>query len=644
MRSGGEIDLNPATRLKVKGDTAYLPDAEGGVYFRNNSGSFRMTGSMMDRWIEKLFPVLNGEHTMEELTDGLPDPHRNRVYEIADTLIQNGFVRDVSQDMPHRLSDKVLRRFAAQIEFLDSLEGSGGYRFQGYRQAKVLAVGTGTFGVSLAAALLETGLTRFHFMLLDAEPEHRQRLSELAANARLSDEQTLVEELAAPEPDPMAWREIIAPFDWILYVSEEKDLDRFRALHQVCLEERKVLLPAMFIRHTGIAGPLVSPDSPGCWESAWRRLHQAVLERDPELHSISSTAEAMLANVLAFELFKSVTGTSGVELQNQLFLLNLETLESSRHSFIPHPLVTGVPAMIPLRTLEERADAEPEPAAVKTRELLPWLNELTSQETGIFHVWDEGELSQLPLSVCRVQAVDPVSDGPAELLPELLCGGFTHEEARTEAGLAGIEAYAARLNARPETIGVGTGKTLHEGVCRALIQRLRGELSLQSSVRRPVLIPVQLTEIQDERVRFYLRALTTMRKEPLIAAGEDVCGFPVMWVGTGTSWYGSVDLNRSSALRNALLMALMKEQHGESFNIAVRAVEASSVLLADYGKPELSIPAHADSLSYADLQAAQQKLHRIGQELAVYELGIESFVKEGLAGVFGVAFREEAST
>ncbi|TJY43940.1 putative thiazole-containing bacteriocin maturation protein [Cohnella pontilimi] len=633
--------MNPAARLKVKGDTAYLPDGEGGVYFRNNSGSFRMTGSMMDRWIEKLFPVWNGVHTMEELTDGLPEPHRNRLYEISNTLIQNGFVRDVSEDLPHRLPDDVQRRFAAQIEFLDNLEGSGGYRFQGYRQAKVLAVGSGTFGLSLASALLDSGLTRFHLMLLDAEPEHRERLSELSAYSRQWDEQSLVEELAPPTQQDADWREIVAPFDWIVYGAEEENLDRFRALHRACREERKVLLPAMFIGHAGIAGPLVSPDSPGCWESAWRRLHRSVLERDPELNPVSSTAQAMLANVLAFELFKSVSGTGGLELQNQLFLLNLETLESRRHPFAPHPLVTGDAQMIGPIDLEKTRESDESPAVSK--ELLPWFEELTSPETGLFQLWDEGDLRQLPLSVCRIAAVDPLSHGPAGLLPEGLCGGFTHEEARTEAGLAGIEAYSARLHSVSSNIGVGTGTTLEDAVGRGLLQRLTGELRTQLSARRPVLFPVTLTEVQDERVRYYFTSLKIMRKEPVIAAGEDILGFPVMWAGTGDGWYGSVAFDRTSALRSALLAALLKEQLEDSHGLTVRAVEASSVLLADNGRPELAIPAGTDAFTIADLHAARHMLQQHGKRLAVYELRMEPFLKEGLAGVFGVTLEEEES-
>ncbi len=66
--------LKPSMRLKVKRDTFYLPEPNRGVYFRNNSSSFRIEGSGIDQWVEKLLPMFNGEYTLEYLTNGLPDP------------------------------------------------------------------------------------------------------------------------------------------------------------------------------------------------------------------------------------------------------------------------------------------------------------------------------------------------------------------------------------------------------------------------------------------------------------------------------------------------------------------------------------------------------------------------------------------
>src|SRR4051812_8890726 len=174
--------LNASTRLKVKRDTFYLPDQEGGAYFRNNENSFRMKGGTIYQWIEKLMPMFNGEQTMGELTAGLTAPYRKRVYEIGETLFQNGFVRDVSQDKPHQLTERNLEKYASQIEFIESFVDSGAYHFQEYRQTNVLVVGSGSILVSLVSALIESGHPKFDFLVLESVPTNVQRIYELVQN------------------------------------------------------------------------------------------------------------------------------------------------------------------------------------------------------------------------------------------------------------------------------------------------------------------------------------------------------------------------------------------------------------------------------------------------------------------------------
>ena len=115
-------NLNPSMRLKVKRDTFFIPEPNSSLYFRNNLCSFRISGRKIDQWIEKLIPMFNGDHTLEELTDGLPDQYRDQVYKIAEMLYKNEFVRDISQDRPHQLPDEILKKYASQIELLEKYD------------------------------------------------------------------------------------------------------------------------------------------------------------------------------------------------------------------------------------------------------------------------------------------------------------------------------------------------------------------------------------------------------------------------------------------------------------------------------------------------------------------------------------------
>jgi putative thiazole-containing bacteriocin maturation protein len=282
--------------------------------------------------------------------------------------------------------------------------------------------------------------------------------------------------------------------------------------------------------------------------------------------------------------------------------------------------------------------------------LLLYLSHLTSAESGIFHILEEEDLKQLPLAQCRVQAVDPLSVGPAELLPSIVCTELTHKKARKEAGLSGIEAYVSQMAdvivaALPllrqkvesgEIVGVGAGETIAEGVCRGLQKCLTASLSKQLAEQKNVVTRVQLSEVEDERCRYYLQALTTMQGAPIIGLGKEVSGFPVVWVGTNDRWYGSVDLNSTMALQKALQQALMNGKIQSA-----QALPNSSVFLAEKA-PQSLIIRTSEEISEV-LQSAMQVLKRNRKRILVFELGLEPILKKELVGVYGTLLREEES-
>ena len=643
--------LNSYSRLKVKRDTFYLPDPEGGVYFRNNVSSFRMEGGTIYQWIEKLIPMFNGEQTLGELTEGLTPLYRNRVYEIGEALYKNGFVRDIGQDSPHRLKAIVLEKYASQIEFIENFVDSGAYRFQEYRQAKVLAIGSGPFMVSLVSALIESGLPKFHVMVTNSISTNRLRINELVKNANKDDSEVEVKEVPFEKgEDKNFWQEAVQPYDWILYVSHDENIKELRDLNQVCKEEKKAFLPALCLDKVGLAGPLVHPESEGCWESAWRRIHQSTLQEDRQLQTYSSTAGSILANITVFEFFKKATGIAGSNQSNQIYLLDLETLKGDWISFITHPLVKNKsvsPRLVEdLDVMLEQERSKKEPSS----NLLEYFSLLTSEETGIFHTWEERDLKQLPLSLCYVQAVNPMSEGPADLLPEVVCSGFTHEEAKREAGLTGIEMYVSEMvkgfrnqkdkadvNISGGFIGIGAGETIEEAVCRGLQANLEEDLRNRTIDQRNKIFRVQLGKIEDDRCRFYLNALTTLSGAPTIGLENEILGFPVVWVRSQGRQYNSTGLNTTLALQSALQQALVDTQN--QVNSTDR--KAKSVFLLKEKEVKIEIPSCEEITQLELLQSSVQILNGNSKRLFVYDLAFEPFLQQELAGMFGVQVREE---
>lgn len=557
----------------------------------------------------------------------------------------------------HNPNEWVLKAYASQIEFLGDFGHSGAHLFQSYRQTKVLVVGSGPFLISVISALLVSGMPKFHMLVSGSVATDRQRILELAAHARNMDPEVTIEEVSLLKEGVTSWREAVRPFEAILFVSQEGDIKELRKLHAVCREERKIFLPGVCLQQVGLAGPLVHPDIEGCWESAFRCVHESAIYKDPGMHTFSSTAGAMLANVIVFELLKKIAGAKEAVQSNQFFLLNLETLEGKWHSFMPHPLVTGRTAVAWIQDFDLQLERR---SSTCENGLLPYFSRLTSTESGIFHIWEEGDLKQLPLSQCRVQAVDPLSDGPARLLPDIICTDLTHEGARREAGLVGIEAYVFRMVGllvstlpffqestckridQQEFIGIGAGETVAEGIGRGLQRSLAEVLAKRQAFQLPCVYRAQLSTMEDKYCRFYLQALTTMKGAPLIGLGEEVCGFPVMWVGTSDRWYGGVGLNVTLALWDALQQALMEAQN-QSVSLTSKVLAVSSVQIAEKSPLIIEIPSREVTLKSDVLQSALQVLERNRKQLLILDLAVEPFLKEEMAGVFGVLLREGES-
>lgn len=626
--------VTPSMRLKVNRDTFFIPDGDRGVYFRNNVSSFRMEGSTIAQWIDTLLPMLTGKHSLEEMTAGLPVPHRKQVFSIAEVLLKNGFVRDVSMDHPHQLGEKVIQNYASQIEFLDHFGGSGAYRFQIFRQSKVLAIGSGEMMQSLLFSLAESGLEKIHYLMPEPSSAGKKRIEELIEAAKKNDPELMTEEVQF-ETD---WEKTIRPFDFILYTAKNNETDELRKLHLICRQEKKAFVPSVFLSQTGFAGPVVKPNAKGCWESAWRSVY---LHEENSTNTDLNTAQTLLANLLVFELFKEITGVNEQNTHPKFYLLNGETLEGGWHNFVPHPLLTGDARITSVEDLELQMKKQS-----NERNADQWFqlfSQLTSPKSGIFLKWEEGNLKQLPLAQCIVQPVDPLSEGPAKEMPEIIVSDLTHMEARRIAGLIGVETYVQRALTEllkpvagngtiKHEIAVGAGETVEEAVLRGMQHRLEQEFKSDRLQRRNSIETVGIRVINDEKSRFYWQSLSTMCGNPVIGLGEEIHGFPVVWVGTNKGWYASPGINLTAALRNALRQAVMASQNGtvheclQSPLMSGNAVKLIDIL-TEHSKQEA-------------LRTAISAFKQNGQTLSILKMSLQPF-EESSIHVYGVRLRED---
>lgn len=506
----------------------------------------------------------------------------------------------------------------------------------------VLAVGSGPFLHSLVEAWYESGLSKLTVFVTSPEPADTAELVKLREYALRSGPEASLHILTAAQDEDLTWRTIIQPFSFILYVSRHGNMEELRKLQHACIAERKPMLPAVALQGRGMAGPLLHPGGDGRWESAWRGLHSSVFPEVREPHRFSAAAEAVLSNLIVHEWQKAAAEEKETDCINQCYILDPNTLTGIWHPIRPHPLVSGVETACLVENIELNLEASHEP--VETEEWFSCFNRLTSAATGILHAWEEADLIQLPLAQCLAQPVDPLSEGPAQLLPAIIRSGLTHEEARREAGLAGLEAYAARLmpllfpglaTSQREDIGIGAGCSIAEAVergVRACLTTVWGK-RMRMLPDKLAVTHIACGQIEDVRCRYYLQALRIAEGEPQLAVGEPLLGCPVVWVHSGSSWYGSADLDLTLALRQSLQKALTKTE----------GVASSSVIWKEDKARDIAV-SNSDPLKHeSSMLAAVQRLKQRHQRLEVFDMRSESFLGTGPFVIYGVRLGEEDS-
>src|SRR6266566_2317522 len=259
-------------RPKLKGDTFYMPVADG-VYFRNNQGSFRMKGKVVYSWMEYLAPYLDGQHSLQEIVEGLGPEKQAIVMNLVDALDTNHFLKDTSHDLAHTLSPNELETYASEIAFIDSFCASAAYRFERFREQQVLLIGSGLTLTGLVHAFLKCGIRQLGVLTTHECETNTRRHRDYLDLFHKGDPRQMLREI-----DALNWEnetEVLAalhPFDIIVHVSDRPMLARARVLNQLCITHNKNFIQAILVEDEAWIGPLVRSDTNGCWECAWRRL------------------------------------------------------------------------------------------------------------------------------------------------------------------------------------------------------------------------------------------------------------------------------------------------------------------------------------------------------------------------------------
>ncbi|MFI0980595.1 hypothetical protein ACH4SP_26750 [Streptomyces sp. NPDC021093] len=431
-------------RPKLKSDVLYVP-TEDGVHVFGAGADIALRGRSAYQWLDRLAPHLDGTTELDRLVGALPEDKRAAVSALVERLHGAGCLVDASEDLPHRLTGHELAMYAREIAFVEYHRSSPARHFETYRDSAVVVVGAGPVFVSLVASALRSGVRALRAVETSELPTDRARLAELAAEAAVRDPEQTLDHVALPSPDPsgrdtaLPAREEarIAAADAVLHVAEGPAVQRAVRLDRLCRDSGTLLVQGLVLDDVAWLGPAGPP-----WESAWLRLGLRGPFRKNRFRT--GPAAAVVAGQLGLAAFRVLTGVApppAAAPDAPLVRIDLETLRTSAHAFLPHP--SALPA-----GPERAADFTARVERLRTADA-PDAGEFSARAArcfdpyvGVLRRLDERGFTQLPLNVTEAVPHD-------EGAPRVFAAGLGSDAAsgfavaRRRAALRGLAVYAA---------------------------------------------------------------------------------------------------------------------------------------------------------------------------------------------------------
>ncbi|MGK4585826.1 hypothetical protein [Kitasatospora sp. HPMI-4] len=421
-------------RPKLKSDVLYVPTGDG-VHVFGAGADVALRGRSAYQWLDRIAPYLDGSREFEDLVRDLPDDKRTVVDTLVRRLHAAGCVVDATEDLPHGLSARELETYAAEIAFVEYHRDSAARRFESWRNSAVVVLGSGPAFTALVCSALHCGVRRLRAVRTPENATDTVRLAELAAEAARRDpDQTLVQVPLSAEEEAA-----LARADVVLHVAASaREVDRALRLDGLCRASDTLLVQGLVLDDVAWLGP-AGP----AWESAWLRLGAHGPFRPNEF--LTGPAAAVVAGHLGLAAFRAVTGVTTAD-DTKLTRIDLETLRTSAHAFLPHPAARAARVETEARftdriTRLSRADP------VTEQDFSARAARCFDPHTGVMRELAEGDFTQLPLNV--TEAV-PHSEG----VPRVFGSGLGFAEARQKAALRGLAVYAAGA-ADPRRFGPG---------------------------------------------------------------------------------------------------------------------------------------------------------------------------------------------
>ncbi|WP_328540358.1 TOMM precursor leader peptide-binding protein [Streptomyces sp. NBC_00344] len=411
---------------RIRRDVLYT-ETPSGVVFHSAHGGFTLQGRSAYRFASLIVPHLNGASRVGEICAGLGDKQRAMVAELVGALYGRGFARDVQpgSDGLDELTDEVARRFAPQIDYIDHYAGEAGSRFRRFRETRVAVLGDGPVAQWCALSLVRNGSAAVAFPAQAGDDPFAAVLQE----ARLLGEAGCPVELVRLDPgDGDGW-DGLAGYDVVLATGGHRTL---LGLLEAGVPGGVRLLPAWEFASQAVIGPVMTSGAVGCWACAALRLGangdpgaaadlwSGAILGEPGERSAGGAAgpvAAMVGNLLAYEVFRLLTGALSAETEGRIVIQDLDSLDVVTEPLMPHPRcpfcrddedmnaasVLTVSELMPRQFDAQEGALTPEADGGAALSVLDTRSVLIHPRAGVFTAFADDTWEQTPLKVGTVR-------------------------------------------------------------------------------------------------------------------------------------------------------------------------------------------------------------------------------------------------
>ncbi|MFE4535502.1 TOMM precursor leader peptide-binding protein [Streptomyces scopuliridis] len=427
-----------STRPRIRRDVLFTETPEG-VLFHNADGGFQLTAKSAYRFATLIVPHLTGDHSVSEICQGLGDQQRAMVGELVKSLYERDFARPVpvTEGEAHETPPEVARRFAPQIAYVDHYSDDAERRFDRFRTARVAVLGDDLVARWCVLSLIRNGCATIGVQAgLGAES-----IETIEAEAREAAADGCPVDLRRIETDddrsPVSWADL-ASYDLVVVTGGPAAPQRLFPLLRAGVPEGRTLLPAWSYGQYAVVGPLMTPDTTGCWSCAVLRIGShdgAAAAADiwsglalpgsvPAGELPSRPLAAMIGNLLGYEIFRVTTGALPAETAGQLIIQDMKSLDVTAEPLLPHPRCpfcaaaaeddapaggVDLPLDLPVDLTAAGSETPRMPTVDTAREADALVEELNRRSVlvrpraGVFGRFADEPLTQIPLKATLVE-------------------------------------------------------------------------------------------------------------------------------------------------------------------------------------------------------------------------------------------------